>query len=116
MRPNKVKIGHAVLPIKYHKESGWKGKDYPMDKAGLSWWSGQEIHIRLEQEGEALGEAALKETLLHEILHMCWAVANMDGQGKVAADDLEEWTVSNLSFPLMQVMVDNPKVFAYLMQ
>lgn len=84
------------------------------NEGGNSWWSGNIIRIRTSSPDGMFAEGSLREVLLHEILHMCYEDSNMRHAGNLDKDELEEWIVGSLSPSLHAVMVDNPKVFDYI--
>ena len=108
-------MGHATYKIAWIDEQTWM-KDYASlnDKAGFFWVDENQVAIRTENEGCARHEDAMRETLLHEVLHACWHHTNMAHHGTVDKDDLEEWVVGTLSFPLIAVLRENPALVKWL--
>lgn len=112
-KPTSVRIGHRIYTIEWVPEAEWLRQE-PEDKLGVYWYEVGTIRLRNAQNGRQVHRDAHREILLHEILHGCFAHANMERHGALDKDQLEEWIVSSLSFPLIQVLTDNPQVAAYI--
>lgn len=113
VRPTSLKVGHTTYKIQWWSEKKWLKRDDP-ERSGSTWYGVAKIRLRLETSGHAIQEDALRETLLHEILHACWEQANLGGRGKIEDNELEELIVASLSFPLITVLQENPDVVEYL--
>jgi hypothetical protein len=115
LRPTSVRIGHVEYDLHWVDEQDWMAK-YDKGQAGFFWADKGGIYIRMHNEGDQRIEDSLRETLLHEILHGCWHHTNMAHHGAVEKEDLEEWVVGTLSYPLIDVLRDNPDVMKYLLK
>lgn len=113
-RPTSLVLGHLTFNIVWIPERKWLKKKDPA-KCGLFHADIGLISMRLENDGRPMSEDNLREVLLHEILHACWFLGSMDARGALKDKDLEEWVVANITFPLVGVIMNNPDVFAYLM-
>lgn len=115
-RPTSVTVGHATYDIRWIEETPWM-KEFAAqaDKGGFFWVDGNVICMRTQNEGDDRHDDSLRETLLHEILHACWHHTNMAHHGAVEKDDLEEWVVGTLSFPLIAVLRANPDLVRWLL-
>lgn len=114
-RPTKVKIGYQTFAVRYLKEHEWLTQGHDEHEGGSSWWGTGVINVRLENGTEQVKEVCLREVLLHEILHQCYEVGNLNKAPLPTDPDVaEEQIVGMLSFPLLQVLQDNPSVFAYI--
>lgn len=93
--------------MKWIDEVDWEWQDL----RGVTWHSESEIQIRLGQEGYLFNDRNLRETLMHEILHVVWRFANLDQKWK---GDQEESQIETMTPTLVMVMVQNPEVMAYV--
>ena len=115
-RPKKIKIGYQTFEIQWLDEAKWLRANHSPDKGGAAYWGMGYIAIRLDISSDPYTEPCLKEVLLHEILHMAYEVAGLNkAEFPKDAEDVEEQFVGMLSFPMMQVLQDNPEVLNYLM-
>jgi hypothetical protein len=109
-----VTVGHQVFSINYLTEDEWSAERWPDEAAGVTYEHMGFIGLRMEAN---ITENKLRERLLHEILHACWAVSNlthlMDMDGGLP-DDMEESIQLIQTVPLLQTLRDNPEVVAYL--
>lgn len=116
-RPTRVKVGYQWIKIKWLSEREWMSAGHAENDAGNSWWGVATINIRTEQSGIVLAESAMQETLLHEILHMCYEVSNLNkAPFPEERDEREEQIVGMMAVPLTQVLQDNKEVLAYISQ
>ena len=113
-RPDSVVIGHQTFTVSYMTEDEWSEARWPEEAAGVTQEHMGFIGLRMEHN---LTENKLRERLLHEILHACWAVTNlthlMDMDGGLP-DDLEESVQLIQTPPLLQALRDNPALVKYL--
>lgn len=89
-----VKVGNRTYVIEV-KDEIREGELH-----GLCQHSKQVIQISIDQSIESL-----KDTLLHEILHVVWYVQSIDFVLKT--EQLEEFIVGTMASTLMQVFQDN---------
>lgn len=107
--PKKVRIGAHWYSIEF---GCW-------DEDWIGETSNQHLYIRIQ---EHLQESMKKETLLHEILHALWycssvrlnAAIEASAFGRTIEFDAEEHVIDALDGPLLAAMLDNPKVFAWI--
>lgn len=112
-RPKEIKVGHCRYQIIWMTEEKWL-QTYDSNKTGLFLGDEMSITIRCGNQGMPIHDDALRETLLHEILHACWLHANMSGHGVLDKEEVEEWAVGCLTWPLLAVLAENPNLVAYL--
>lgn len=67
--------------------------------------------IRVDAEG--LGPGALRETVLHEVIHTCWHTAGLDAEGNPANDHAEQ-IITALAPQVLHLIRANPELLAYL--
>lgn len=114
-RPKRVFIGPK--PYKVHwDEKAWLNRpdtESPRSAWGLTVHQKAEIYISPE-----LNEYNKRETLLHECLHALFACSGSDIRNAVgngnAEFDFEEYVISRLEGPMMGLLLQNPKLLAYL--
>jgi hypothetical protein len=113
-RPDTVVIGHQTFSIAYMTEDEWSAERWPDEAAGVTSEHRAFIGLRLEDE---VTENKLRERLLHEIMHACWAVSNLthliDMDGGLPNDG-EESIMLIQTPPLLMVLRENPHVVKYL--
>lgn len=111
--PKSVTVGHLVYSI--HTDRSEILAEPDGDEAGAR--CGESFHashqIWINTDSVAVEE--IKDTLLHEILHCCIAASGLNWLlPRTKRQDIEEAYVSVLTFPLANVLRDNPAVTAYL--
>jgi hypothetical protein len=97
--PASVRVGYRTLAVEAwaHEEADTAGECGRFDT--------ENDRILIDT---AYGAATVAETLIHEVLHACYAL------GHVSEQDSEERTVAILSTQLAQVIRDNPDLVAFL--
>lgn len=114
-RPDGVVVGHQTFHIAYLTEDEWSEQRWPDEAAGVTAEHMGFIGLKLEA---GISENKLRERLLHEIGHACWAVTNLthliDMDGGLP-DDVEESIMLIQTPPLLMVLRQNPTVTAWLM-
>lgn len=111
MRPTTLTIGHVTYTIQWLNEKDWV-KQHDPGKMGVFSATTADIFIRVEIDGDDVAENALRETLVHEILHGCWHHQNMEGY--VPSEEVQEWVVGTMSMSLIQVLQGNPDVVKWV--
>ena len=88
------------------------------DFAGWSQASSQIIALGTTNvsNNKPIGADYRAETLLHEVLHQCLAVADCqpDRDAKAGVEDVEERAVAAMAGPLLAALRDNPQLAAWL--
>lgn len=94
---DKVRIGYLEFTIKEFPEG------FGLRLDGETNFTRQTIHIDQNNSPEVRAN-----TLLHEIMHVCWSMAALNDEDK------EERIVTALANGLSQVIRDNPDAAAYI--
>lgn len=111
-RPRSVKVGFLEYVIIWMDDKVWRGDDDRDNSAiGEHVVVQGNIFMRLVPD---VHEDYYRETLVHEILHACWAMADLNEKPVAADEDQEETIIARVSNVLISVLKDNPDVVAYL--
>lgn len=117
-RPTQVVVGPFKYSITWVEHKNWHEVEPEHDDAnGVTWSDHAKILVRLGNEDGAYNIQVLQSNLLHEILHACAFMSNMNDQSVPKDPDIawvEEQVVGVVSRPLLGVLRDNPKVLEYL--
>lgn len=112
--PKTVKVNGRKWTIKFVSESqmldieGIEGSG--KGRIGLTMLRKLVIHI-----GDFVDEYIQKETVLHEVMHACWAGVHAEADLNHEETDAEEMFCSGLDTPLLAVMRENPALMRYLL-
>lgn len=113
-RPDEVVVMHQHFNIQWLTEEEWNRAGWPDGAGGVCSEHQALIALRLEFD---LTENKLRERLLHEITHACWATTNLthviDMDGGLP-NDTEESILLMQTPPLLMVLRQNPAVMAWL--
>lgn len=101
--PDRIKIGYADFPVRM------VDKINDADHSGESCWAEQYIKIC-----DGLSQQHKAHYLVHEIVHMLWAVGDLEAIDTSDPEKFEEKIVSVLAALLTGVFRDNPQLLAYL--
>lgn len=107
--PERLRIGHATYTI-----STCERIPSQNDEDEVAGWSDAPSQ-RLEVATHG-GPDYVRETLLHEILHLCLRATGTDpdADAQAGVTDVEERTLSGLTGPLLGALRDHPELLAYL--
>jgi hypothetical protein len=117
--PESIRIGHLKIKL---VESDRLVTEYSVrdrgDYVGYSSPSEQLIAVGTKsiKMGTPIGEDYKRETVLHEVLHLCFRVTDCDPDrdAKASLEDVEERAVAAISGPLLGVLRDNPAFVEWL--
>ena len=117
--PESIRIGHLTIRI---EESAQLVAEHSVrdrtDYVGYSSASTQLIAVgnKSINMGTPIGEDYKRETVLHEVLHLCLRVTDCDPDrdSKANLEDIEERAVAAMSGPLLGVFRDNPDFVEWL--
>jgi hypothetical protein len=117
--PESIRIGHLTIRI---VESDQLVAEHSVkdrgDYIGYSSPSTQLIAVGTKsiKMNTPIGEDYKRETVLHEVLHLCFRVTDCDPDRDAEANlkDIEERAVAAMSGPLLGVLRDNPDFVAWL--
>jgi hypothetical protein len=110
-RPTRAKVGYQVYTIGWLDESEWEAAGLPDNTNGATRPSHGIIAIRL---GFNRSEEWYRETLVHELLHACFAVSRIDVYMDDKVLDAEELVCNTQAPMLLALFRENPKVLRYL--
>jgi len=111
-RPVSVKVLFQTYAVIWMRDDIWRGCDLTSnDNIGEHNPVLGTMRIRLVPGAT---ENYLRETLLHEILHSCWAMSDLNEKPLPADEDQEENIIARVSHLLATIILDNPDVFAYI--
>lgn len=114
-RPTRIKIGPHNYTIHWSEkewdENASDGADASKSAQGLT----QAWCNKLFVNGWELSSSQQKEVLVHEILHACFDLSCYAHSDFSILEDVEEYTIRNLSPWLFTVLRENPKVMAWIM-
>ena len=119
-RPSKIKVGPHTYKIYYSKKKWARFYPKKKNKEGYGGVVGRFLLrasvILVNGWEQSLSQQ--KDTLLHEILHACFALTvfdnspiSFDGAEK---SEIEEYAVLILTPTLLQVLQDNPELVEWL--
>lgn len=108
-RPTKFRAGGFNWKVEYFLHKDWPTEDD--SKMGVSHVDMHKVHIRLSDKEARYGEGAIKETLLHELMHVCYFISGRDHEDTFKEED----TIRFLSPTLLAVLRDNLPVARYLL-
>jgi hypothetical protein len=113
--PTQIRIGSMVYSVHWSREEWDTRPDHP--KANDDW--GLTNHPKLGiWISPDLDEQNKRGTLLHEALHAIFAATGADVRNTINAAgegfDVEEYTVSRIENPLLDFLVNNPSVVAFI--
>jgi len=117
--PESIRIGHLRIRLvesdQLVTEHSVKGQG---DYIGYSSPSTQVIAVGTKsiKMNTPIGEDYKRETVLHEVLHLCLRVTDCDPDrdAKANLEDVEERVVAAMSGPLLGVFRDNPDFVEWL--
>lgn len=114
-KPKHVVVGVNTYRIYYSKKKWLKYAPHrnPDEHSGLMLPERGVILLT----GWQLTGAALRDTVVHEILHALFAehsFANMPGDLPGEKSDLEEYIILLITPHLLQVLMDNPELFDWI--
>jgi hypothetical protein len=117
--PESIRIGHLRIRL---VESDQLVVEHSVrdrgDYVGYSSPSAQLIAVGTKsiKMGTPLGEDYKRETVVHEVLHLCLRVTDCDPDrdAKANLEDVEERAVAAISGPLLGVLRDNPALVEWL--
>ena len=117
--PESIRIGHLTIKL---VESDQLVVEHSVrdrgDYVGYSSPSAQLIAVGTKsiKMGTPIGEDYKRETVLHEVLHLCFRVTDCDPDrdAKASLEDVEERAVAAISGPLLGVFRDNPAFVEWL--
>lgn len=116
-RPAKVVVGGWPFSITWLSEDMWLktfDEEY-IDKAGRCSTGSLTIDIRTGYGGTESHPEVLKEILLHEIIHACFGITNLNNTLlDLRKKDIEEAVTGALSISLVAVLRENRSVRDYL--
>ena len=101
--PKKVRIGYGDFQVACG--SGTDGDLIARSELGFS--DGANLKIAVRSDVPSLTR---RETLLHEVIHMCIYMAGID----VGGDEQEEKIVNGLSVQLFDTLLRNPELVEFL--
>ena len=114
-RPDHAFIGNHTYSIDWLTVDEWQGRDYPMDKDGLTYGATSTICMRLLSGRR---EALYQEVLLHEITHAVWDSVGFsltDDWHNGEPHDVEERTILLQTPMLLFTLKQNPDLTKYLL-
>lgn len=113
-RPTKAKIGNYIYAIEWHE-----GR-LDDENGHSSFGTHDPVQLNISIRADA-AEYVQRQTLLHELLHACWyvsaghAVAEAFANEALRKDtDVEEIFVQLVEGPLLGVLMNNPRLLAWL--
>lgn len=110
-RPSTVRVAHLRVQIKWVREADWDKEED--SKIGLFKPNEATILVRLM---DGISEDNLREILTHELLHAVYYVSNLCHYPQPKkGEDLEEYTVSLMAGPLLDILRDNKALMEYLL-
>lgn len=105
--PKRVKVGHRLFKIEFDQKIAEVGR-------GLGFTASDNDFILL---AEVQGKSALRDTVLHELLHAIWCqtpiIQDYPDDGE---DSAGEKIISAITPYLVSVLRDNPDLVAFLLQ
>jgi hypothetical protein len=110
-RPTKIVALTRKYIIQWFTEDEWYQGRFPEESMGYTERDKGLISIRADSTAD---EDTLRETLLHEVLHVCTQSSRFD-RYITQVEDPEEFVVSQMSPVLITIMNDNPSLVAYLL-
>jgi hypothetical protein len=106
-RPTSIEVGPFIFSVVYDRSRIVDlARTKNQDVFGITLISSHEIVIDGERP-----EQAVRETTLHEALHVCWHTYSVTDQ---EVGDVEEQAVSVLATVMLDVLRSNPVLVAYL--
>lgn len=114
--PETVKIGWQLYSIEWLTQDKWPA--VVAEAIGVCYSNRGLIQVRLgDEQTPEYNLRQLQETLVHEMLHACFHVSTLHSSLEhPISDEREEYITAMLSGPLLQLMLDNPHVLAWLTQ
>lgn len=110
-RPASFKAGGFKWKIEYIGHKAWP-TERGHDAMGICHCDQHRISVRLGDEGQTYSEGAIIETLLHELMHVCYYIT---GASHFEDNQTEENTIRFLSPALLAVLRDNLPLARYLL-
>jgi Zn-dependent peptidase ImmA (M78 family) len=108
--PRKVKVGHARYTMKYEAELA--------SISGANGTCGEDTQTILIDP--LMGRDMERDTVLHELLHAVFhlsdARAHLPKDDSGDTKDAEEKVIRPLASQLLELLRDNPKLVAYLLE
>lgn len=115
-RPDHAFIGNHTYSIEWLTTDEWVGRDFPIDKDGLTYGAKSVIFVRLIPERP---EALYQEILFHELTHAVWDTVGLslieDWHTHGESSNSVEENVILLQTPmLLFVLKQNPAITKWL--
>jgi hypothetical protein len=118
--PTQVCIGHLTYELAMDQAAAEKQSVRDSSSlAGFSSMSTQRLVLaQTNRHGEPLAPGYVRDTLLHEVLHLCLRSSGCDpdGDARAGVSDIEERAVVAISGPLLGALRGNPELLAYLIE
>lgn len=114
-RPDEVVVGPHLYTIEWLDTDEWMGRDFDMEKGGLTFNHKYKIFIRLTPDTP---ESHYQETVLHEVTHAIWSTVGfnyVDGLFAEANHDVEERVILMQTPLLLHVLKENPILAKYVL-
>ena len=118
--PTSIRIGHLTVQLVI--DDALVAEHSVRERADFAGWSSASLQlIALTSKATRTGDRPIgpdyqRETLLHEVLHLCLRVAGVDPDqdAKANVEDVEERAVNSMAGPLLDTLRRNPGLLAYL--
>lgn len=110
-KPTEVMVGPHVYEIVWLTDPEWRENNLDDGEVGVTRRDTNKIYMRLMEGNEQL----MRETLLHEVLHVVWGVSGLTYvHGSFDEDDREENIVRMQASPMLHFIQQNPDIVHYL--
>ena len=96
--PEAIRIGYLVIRVREMDE------EEACHRGINGWWDYEKATIEI---AASLAPAVKAEIFLHEVLHACCTLGNVD-----ISDEQEESAVNGIAPRLLQFLVDHPNIVA----
>ena len=104
--PSELRIGPLVWTIVFTTEDA-------LEEDCVGWLDAVNLRILLNKDRPP---TALRETLIHEILHAIFFSYGIEVHVKGDSSEREEFVVNALGLPIYQVLLDNREILNWILE